>query len=130
MRNPLHTSFAAVFQTEVLLNSKRVAPYLLATLFTATAILWWGRGVAASFGWAINSDFNIVRNYLGFSFILGMPIFNAVIMSDPVIRDFRTGFHPLVFSKPISRSSYVLGKFLGNFFVLVCCQSTFALTSF
>src|SRR5687767_14549545 len=128
MRNPLHTQFAAVFQTEVLLNSKRVAPYALMILFAAHAVLWWSHGPAVKLGWATNSDFYITRNLLGFSFLLGLPIFNAVIMCDPVIRDFRIGVDPLIFSKPISRASYLLGKFCGNFFVLVCCQSVFALT--
>ncbi len=41
MRNPLHTPFVAVFQNEVLLNSKRVAPYALMILFAANAALWW-----------------------------------------------------------------------------------------
>jgi ABC-type transport system involved in multi-copper enzyme maturation permease subunit len=38
--------------------------------------------------------------------------------------------YPLIFSKPVGRASYLLGKFFGNFFVLVCCQSTFAITLF
>jgi ABC-2 type transport system permease protein len=128
MRNPFHTSFAAVFQTEVLLNSKRIAPYALMILFVAHAVLWWGWGPAVKLGWATNSDFYIVRNLLGFSFLLGLPIFNAVIMGDPVSRDFRFGIDQLIFSKPISRASYLFGKFFGNFFVLVCCQSAFVLT--
>ena len=33
MRNPFHTPFVTVFQNEVLLNSKRVAPYALTILF-------------------------------------------------------------------------------------------------
>src|SRR5205085_8500931 len=63
-----------------------------------------------------------------FSFLLGLPIFNAVIMGDAVIRDFRLGLVPLVFSKPITRAQYLLGKFFGSFFVLVCCQAAFPLT--
>ncbi len=128
MRNSFQSSFVAVFQAEILLNSKRVAPYALILLFTGHALLWWGWGAAASFGWAVNSDFNIVRNLQGFSFLLGLPIFNAVLMGDPVIRDFRTGIDPLIFSKPISRASYLFGKFFGNLIVLVCCQSAFVLT--
>ena len=127
MRNLLQTPFVAVFQNEVLLNSKRVAPYILALLFTAHAVLWWIRP-AVQFGWATNSDWYIVRNLVGFSFLLGLPIFNAVIMGDPVIRDFRTGVDPLIFSKPVTRAQYLFGKFLGNFFVLVCCQAVFPLT--
>lgn len=87
-----------------------------------------GPGPAVRLGWATNSDFYIVRNLLAFSFLLGLPIFNAVIMSDPVIRDFRTGIDPLIFSKPVGRASYLLGKFFGNFLVLVCCQAAFVLT--
>src|SRR6266516_6702204 len=128
MRTPLQTPFAAVVKTEVLLNSKRVAPYGLMIVFAANAVLWWGWGAAFRFGWATTSDYYIVRNLLGFSFFLGLPIFNAVIMCDPVIRDFRVGIDPLIFSKPFSRASYLLGKFCGNFFVLVCCQSAFVLT--
>ena len=128
MRNPFRTPFVAVFQNEVLLNSKRVAPYALIILFVGHALLWWAKGPAVKLGWATNSDYYIVRNLLGFSFLLGLPIFNAVVMGDPVIRDFRFGVDPLIFSKPVNRASYLLGKFFANFFVLVCCQSAFAIT--
>jgi ABC-2 type transport system permease protein len=128
MRNPLHTSFVAVFQNEILLNSKRVAPYVLMLLFIVNALMWSVRGAAVTRGWATNSDFNIARNILAFSWFLGLPIFNAVIMGDPVLRDFRLGVDSLIFSKPISRASYLIGKFLGSFFVFVCCMSTYVLS--
>ena len=92
MRNPLHTPFAAVFQNELILNSKRVAPYALMLLFAANAVLWWGRSAAATYGWAINNDYNIVRNLGGFMLAWGLPLFNALIMGDPVIRDFRSAY--------------------------------------
>jgi ABC-type transport system involved in multi-copper enzyme maturation permease subunit len=47
-----------------------------------------------------------------------------------VIRDFRIDVAPLIFSKPVSRAQYLLGKFFGNFFVLMCCQAAFVLTLF
>jgi ABC-2 type transport system permease protein len=128
MINPFQTPFAAIFQNEVRLNSKRVVPYALAILFAGNAVLWWGWGPAVKLGWATNSDWYIARNLLAFSFLLGLPIFNAVIMGDPVIRDFRTGIDPLIFSKPVTRAQYLLGKFFGNFFVLVCCQAVFPVT--
>jgi len=128
MTSPLKSPFAAIFSAEVLFNSKRVAPYFLILLFTAHSVLWWGWSAVASYGWGTNSDLNIARNLGGFSFLLGLPIFNAVIMGDPVIRDFRAGIDPLIFSKPVSRAGYILGKFFGNFFVLVCCMSAFMLT--
>jgi ABC-type transport system involved in multi-copper enzyme maturation permease subunit len=57
-----------------------------------------------------------------------LPLFIALMMGDPVVRDFRVGIDPLIFSKPVSRAEYLSGKFFGNFFVLVCCQACFALT--
>lgn len=126
LRNPAHTPFGAIFQTEVLLNSKRAAPFVMLALFGFNAWLWTVKGPAMHNGWAMNSDHFIIRNFMGFSF-LTLPLFTALIMGDPVGRDFRTGMAPLIFSKPVSRATYLLGKFSGNFFVLVCCQSAFAL---
>lgn len=127
MRNPFRTPVAAIFQAELLFNSKRIAPYALMILFSANAVLWWGWGPAIAWGWATNSDFYIIRLFGGFSFMT-MPFFIAVIMGDAVVRDFRIGVDPLIFSKPVSRLEYLSGKFCGNFFVLVCCQLCFALT--
>jgi ABC-type transport system involved in multi-copper enzyme maturation permease subunit len=129
MRSPARTPFAAVFQNEVLLNSKRVAPYAMALLFAGNALLWWGWGPATGRGLATNADFFIAGCLPVYSFMT-LPLFTALIMADPVIRDFRTGISPLIFSKPVSRAEYLLGKFFGNFFVLVCCQAAFVLTLF
>jgi ABC-type transport system involved in multi-copper enzyme maturation permease subunit len=112
----------------VLLGTKRVAPYAMLALFAANAVLWWGWGPALSYGLATNGDFVVVRNFTGFSFMT-LPLFTAVLMGDPVARDFRAGITPLLFSKPMGRGAYLAGKFFGNFFVLVCCQSAFALTA-
>src|SRR5918999_6437219 len=130
MSNPFQTPFAAVFWNEVLVNTKRVAPYALMIVFIGNAVLWWRWGPAFGRGWATNSDFYIYRNLSAFNFLLGLPIFTAIMMGDPVVRDFRLGVDPLIFSKPVGRASYLLGKFFGNFFVLVCCQSAFPITYF
>jgi ABC-2 type transport system permease protein len=130
MKNPFRTSFAAVFWNEVLLNTKRVAPYVMMIFFSSNAVLWWGWGPAVERGWATNSEVYIQRNFGAFSFILGLPIFTAIMMGDIVTRDYRLGVDPLIFSRPVSRAAYLLGKFGGNFFVLVCCQSAFAITFF
>ena len=124
MRSPSSTRFGAVFINEVRLNSKRVAPYAMALLFAGNALLWWGWGPATGRGWATNADFFIAGVLPVYSFMT-LPLFTALIMADPVIRDFRTGIAPLIFSKPVSRAEYLLGKFFGNFFVLVCCQAAF-----
>jgi len=129
MRNPLQTPFAAIFQNEVRLNSRRVAPYFMALLCAGNALLWWGWGPAVGRGLAINSDF-VIAGVLPIYSFLTLPLFTAVFMADPVSRDFRDGIDPLIFSKPISRGEYLLGKFFGNFFVLACCQSAFVLMWF
>jgi hypothetical protein len=121
-------TFAAIAYNEVLLNSKRVAPYAVMIVCSAAAFLGWVRGPAVALGWATNSDFYISRGLKGFSFLFGPPLFNAVIMGNPVIRDFRSGIDPLIFSKPVNRAQYLFGKFFGNFFVLVGCMAAFPLT--
>ncbi len=101
----------------------------MALLFGGNALLWWGWGPATGRGWATNADFFIAGVLPVYSFMT-LPLFTAVMMADPVIRDFRTGIDPLIFSKPLSRAEYLLGKFFGNLFVLVCCQASFVLTLF
>jgi ABC-2 type transport system permease protein len=139
MISPAQTQFAAVFQNEVLLNSRRVAPYVLMLFSIFNAALWslgqgatyYGQELLAKYGtlWAINSDFYIAHQFSGFALgIFGLPIFAALIMADPVRRDFRLEIDALIFSKPVSRAQYLLGKFFGSFFVLVCCQASFAAT--
>ena len=120
--------FIAIVGNELLLNSKRVAPYVLMVLFAGNAWLWWAKGPAVELGWATNSDYYIHRNLIAFCFLTGMPIFNAVIVSDSIIKDFTAGIDGLLFSKPINRAQYVFGKFAGSFITLVCCQSAFILT--
>lgn len=129
MWNPAHTAFGSIFRNEVLLNSKRVVPYAMALLFGGNALLWWGWGPAESRGLAVNSESFIAGMMPVFSFMT-LPFFTAVLMGDPVVRDLRAGVTPLIFSKPVGRASYLLGKFFGNFFVLVCCQAAFPLTFF
>ncbi|HET6976116.1 MAG TPA: hypothetical protein VFI24_07330 [Pyrinomonadaceae bacterium] len=129
MVHPFHTAFFTVFRTEVLLYSKRVAPYVMALLCAGNAFLWWGWGPALGRGIATNSDAFISGVLPVFSFMT-LPLFTAVIMADPVIRDFRAQIDPLIFSKPVSRAVYLLGKFFGSFFVLACGQAAFVVTLF
>ena len=129
MISPFQTPFVAVFQNEVRLNSKRVAPYFMFLLCAGNALLWWARGPATGRGWAVNADFFIAGALPVYSFMT-LPLFTALFLADPILKDFRAGIDPLIFSKPISRAAYLLGKFFGNFFVLACCQSAFVLTWF
>ncbi|GAA0644599.1 ABC transporter permease/M1 family aminopeptidase [Brevundimonas lenta] len=39
----------------------------------------------------------------------------AAIVANVIVRDFTTGYGPLIFSTPISKSSYLFGRFIGAF---------------
>lgn len=122
-------TFVAIAYNEMLLNSKRIAPYVVAALCAGNAVLWWGWGPASGRGVAVNSDLFIAGCLPPYSFLF-LPLYTALFMADPAIRDFRGGVDPLIFSKPVTRAEYLLGKFFGNFFVLACCQAAFVLTLF
>jgi ABC-type transport system involved in multi-copper enzyme maturation permease subunit len=121
--------FAAIAYNEVLLNSKRVAPYVVALLSAGNAVLWWGWGPATGRNMATNSD-AFIAGVLPFFCFLFQPLLAMIIMADPAIRDFRVDINPLIFSKPVSRAEYLLGKFFGNFFTLSCCQFMFVAALF
>jgi len=127
MNDDGYVPFAGVVRAEVLFNAKRALPYVVAAIFSGNALLWWGWGPAASRGWAVNSDFFMTRLFVAFSFMT-LPLFVAVFMGDVITRDFDAEIDRLIFSKPIRRLEYLLGKFLGNFLVLAACQAAFSLT--
>ena len=120
-------NFFAVLRAEMLYNRRRVAPYVMAALFAGNALLWWGWSANITYGWVVNSDYYIFRCLLGFTFMTA-PFFVALLMADPVVRDYRTRIDPLIFSKPLSRAEYLLGKFFGSYLVLTACQFCFPLT--
>jgi ABC-type transport system involved in multi-copper enzyme maturation permease subunit len=122
-------TFIVIANNEVLLNSKRVAPYIVAALCAGNAVLWWGWGPATGRNMATNSD-AFIAGVLPFYCFLFQPLLAMIIMADPTIRDFRVDINPLIFSKPVSRAEYLLGKFFGNFFTLSCCQAMFVATLF
>src|SRR4026207_1366025 len=106
MKSPARTAFGAIFQNEVRINSKRIAPYFMALLCAGNGLLWWGWGPAAGRRWAVNADLFIAVVLPLYSF-LPLPLFTALFMADPVSKDFRAGVDPLIFSKPISRAAYL-----------------------
>src|SRR3954470_10588153 len=85
--NNFMRTFAAIAYNEMLLNSRRISFYALIILFSAVGVLGWLKGPAVGLGWATNSDFYIARGLKAFPFLFGVPIFNAMIMGDAVIRD-------------------------------------------
>src|SRR3954469_7179818 len=103
-------TFTSTARNEVLLNSKRVAPYVVAALCAGNAVLWWGWGPASGRGVAVNSDFFIAGVLPAYSFLF-LPLYTALMMADPGSREFRIEIDSLIFCKPISRAEYLLGKF-------------------
>lgn len=128
MRNLVPSPLTAIIRAELLFNSRRIAPWALMALFAGNAALWWG-SASVFYGWAPNSDYYIVRLYTGFS-VATLPLFNAMLMGDAVLRDLRYEVAPLLLSKPVRRAQYLLGKFLGNYLTLAACGAIFALTLF
>lgn len=129
MRVRTRGALGAIIRQEILYNVKRPAPWLLLALFSGNAALWTFAGPAQVRGWAINSDFYVARMCAGFAFLTA-PFFVAVLMGDPIVRDYRLGVAPLLLSRPVSRAEYLTGKFLGNFLVLAACCAGFAVTMF
>jgi len=127
--NILPSPFVAIFQNEVRLNAKRITPYFMALLCAGNGLLWWGWGPAAGRGIAVNSDFFITGALPKYSFMT-LPVFTALFMADAVIKDLRYAVDALIFSMPISRDEYLLGKFIGKYCGLACCQSAFVVAWF
>jgi ABC-type transport system involved in multi-copper enzyme maturation permease subunit len=118
MRSPANTPFVAIFQNEVLLNSKRVAPYALMLIFIANALLWWGRGPAGALGWATNSDFYIARNINASStartlllFLVGLTVFYT---GEAMHRDRELKILSVLWATPVSNNVLLLSKFLAT----------------
>jgi hypothetical protein len=114
---------------EIRLAVRRPATWVLATVAAANAILWGVAGPAAARGWAVNSDFYVVRLLAGFAFFY-TPFLTALVMGDSVVRDARCGLAELIAATPTPRAAYLAGKFVGGFAVLGCCYAAFAAVLF
>ena len=66
-------TFAAVAYNEVLLNSKRVAPYALMIICSAAAVMGWVKGPAVALGWATKQRLLHFQKSQGFLFPIGAP---------------------------------------------------------
>ncbi|MBN2830106.1 MAG: ABC transporter permease subunit, partial [Candidatus Cloacimonetes bacterium] len=73
----------------------------------------------------INSPFFIHSTILGFQLIA--VFFCAAFSGDAVSRDHEYNMFQLIYSKPISKMSYLLGRFLGNAIVLTMIMLTIGL---
>ena len=72
-----------------------------------------------------NAPYVIIR-MLGVMSTLGLFVLVAFVASS-ILRDFERGTHELIFSRPIKKRDYLLGRFLGSFAIAVGCFSFAAL---
>ena len=104
MRNPFQTPFAAIFQNEVRLNSKRVAPYALVFLFAGNAAVVVEAAAAINLGGPQTATGTLSGTCWASLSYWDSRSSTQLLWADPVIRDFRLGVDPLIFSKPVTRS--------------------------
>lgn len=81
------------------------------------SITWDGLTVGGGTGLVKeNSPWSMALKLLTLSILPGLFISSA-IMGVPILRDFKHHTASLIFTRPISKSSYVLGRFLGSFII-------------
>jgi ABC-2 type transport system permease protein len=115
--------FKQIFSFELKLWFKRPAVYIFFLIFFAIAFLiTLGRagllgGASSDSNLIINSASSIAKllNALNTN-LIGVMIL-VTIISPVVYKDFQYNFHPLLFTKPISKFGYMFGRFLAVFFV-------------
>jgi len=72
----------------------------------------------------VNSSLNLFNIAGVFSLLPGMFIASAV-MGVPILRDFEHKMESLIFTTNITKTSYLIGRFIGSFIILVFISSSF-----
>jgi ABC-type transport system involved in multi-copper enzyme maturation permease subunit len=116
--------FGIIFGFELRYRFKRIATYVYFLIMLLTGFLY-GAIMAGGFGAETalaltgggrnmaNSPFNLHQIILTLGQFPGLFII-AAFMGLPVYRDFQYNAHSLFFTKPITKSDYLLGRFLGS----------------
>lgn len=110
-----------IFGFEVLYLLRRPATWIyfallffLAFLFMTTDAIMLGGGVGKVLK---NSPFVIAQSFVMLT-LIGSLITTA-LAGTSVLRDFELGVHSIFFTKPITKTQYLLGRFLGAYFVML-----------
>jgi ABC-2 type transport system permease protein len=74
----------------------------------------------------VNSSINLFNIAGIFSLLPGLFIASAV-MGVPILRDFEHKMESLIFTTTINKTSYLLGRFIGSFIILLLISSSFIL---
>ncbi len=119
----------AIVVTALRTNLRRLTLWIFAAVFGLIAFMLYAGhlrfGGMASTGvkLAVNSDYAIAAMMGAFSFMLIH--FTATLTGDPIVKDVRWRTAPLLWSSPIDRRTYVLGKFLGGYASLLSIYAVF-----
>ncbi len=119
----------ALVLTALRTNLQRLTLWVFAAVFTGVAFLLYaghlrfGGMAATGVKLAVNSDYAIAASLGAFSFMLMH--FTATLTGDPIVKDVRWRTAPLLWSSPIDRRTYVLGKFLGGWVSLLAIYAVF-----
>ncbi len=92
--------------------------FLMSFLFITTDVVQIGGSQGAVFR---NSPYTINQTVLILNLFAAMIC--SAIMGVPVYRDFEHRFHEILFTTPINKFQYLLGRFLGSYFIAVLVMS-------
>lgn len=118
-----------IVRTALRVNLRRLTTWVFAAVFVALSFLLYGGGLriggmtASGVRLAANSDYAVAAMLGAFSFLLMH--FTATLTGDPIVRDVRLGVGPLVWTTPLERRTYVLGRFLGGYLSLLALYAVF-----
>jgi ABC-2 type transport system permease protein len=114
------------FELKYRLNRPATYIYFFIWLILAfLAVTWNGIQFGGDIGKIKQNSSVVLFNIAGvFSLIPGL-FFASAIMGVPVIRDFEHKMESLIFTTNINKTSYLLGRFLGSFIILIVISSAF-----
>ncbi|MGI4749905.1 MAG: M1 family aminopeptidase [Janthinobacterium lividum] len=122
-----------VIKFELKYRLNRPATYIYFSIFLLLAFLavsWNGIQFGGDIGKIKQNSSIVIFNIAGvFSLIPGLFIASA-IMGVPIIRDFEYKMESLIFTTNINKSSYLIGRFLGSFIILILISFGFVLGTY
>lgn len=118
--------FTTVIKYELLKNRRRpfiwvilgVTLFMTRALFSSPAVLKIAQALGGSTPPTMSNELILAFLYGVFTFVFYTHVI-ALIMTDPVEKDYTLGVRELLFPTPVTEREYILGKFLGNFLVIV-----------
>ncbi len=120
--------FFEVLKFELRYRLNRPATYIYFGIFlllSFLAVSWDGINVGGDIGKIKQNSSIVLFNIAGVLSILPGVFFASAIMGVPILRDFEHKMESLIFTTNIDKFSYLGGRFLGSFLVLVLITTGF-----